>query len=269
VLTPLRSSLAAIVVSSAFLFGCRPAATQPPRPEPVAAPDSWSFDTQDERDEARDAALAAAHWLLTTHPPSAHSKTWIRARDFALDWIEADGEPQVVVNVPLVAWMSKDLRYVYSIYNLMAYQCGKAIYLATESNPDPMQAEVAGVLGALTLYDVFRASERGARSKKLERLRRKHARGRLEGFIAKKFGLPPAPPEPSPPAPASPARASEAAPDEDPADEGATEETASVQDSDSPEDPAGDEGTPEASDEDENATDAPVGDNPADESPDP
>jgi hypothetical protein len=104
VLTPLRRSLAAMLVWSFVVLGCRPAATQPPPPQPVMVPESWSFETQQDRDRARDQALASAHWILTTHPPSAHSKTWIRARDFALDWIEADGAPQVVVNVPLVAW---------------------------------------------------------------------------------------------------------------------------------------------------------------------
>ena len=240
-----------MLVFGALLGACRPSVTHPTPVAPIEVPETWSFDTPQAHEEARDAALAAARWLLETHPPSADAKTWIRARDFALDWIEADGEPRVEVNVPLVAWMAKDSSYyLYTIYHRMTYQLGKGIYLATAPDPDPMQAEIEGVRGTLSLYATFRNADKRIRSRKLQRLHRKLERDRLPAFILKKFGLPHPPSIP----PAAPAPVEDSAeleePDDapaveaDPGDEGERDELDASEADDTTEAETGDENEP-------------------------
>jgi hypothetical protein len=68
-------------------------------PPPPAVPTTWDFTDASMLPRHQGAAMAACEWLLSYAPATSDSKSWVRTRDFALDWIEAT--PSVVVTQPI------------------------------------------------------------------------------------------------------------------------------------------------------------------------
>ncbi|MBX7077963.1 MAG: hypothetical protein K1X88_02175 [Nannocystaceae bacterium] len=168
-----------------------------PAPLPEGIPKTWDFSDPQALPQHRNTAMAACAWYLDVAPATADSKDWIRARDYALDWIEAMREPALPVTQPIVAYIATDRRFMYGAYMRGAYQCAKAEYLLRmhdadiATRPDAFAAELAGIEGMHRLFRAIQAWDPKAYSKRLRKYARKHKRGKLEAFLVKVMGRKP------------------------------------------------------------------------------
>lgn len=159
-------------------------AVKPPAP-PASVPATWDFTDASALPRHQGAAMAACEWLLSYAPATSDSKSWVRTRDFALDWIEAT--PSIVVTQPIVAYVATDRRFMYGVYMRGAYQCGKASWVLAHPGGDALsfEAELAGInamrqlMGALQDWDPHTGSPR------LDRLGRAEKNGKLEAKLTK------------------------------------------------------------------------------------
>lgn len=167
-------------------------AVTPPDPPPLPE----GFDAKDTAalPQHRAAAMAACAWYLDVAPATADGKTWVRTRDFALDWIEAMEDPKLPVLQPVVAYVATDRRYMYGAYMRAAYQCGKAEYLLRMHDADidvpafSIEAETAGIEAMQRLFRAIAEWDPKSYSKRLRKYARKQKHGKLEPFIAKLMG---------------------------------------------------------------------------------
>lgn len=164
-----------------------------PPPPPADIPETWDFAGAEAIAEHRERALATCAWLIHVAPATAKSKPWIRARDYALDWVEANTDPAVtVVNAVLVPPLT-DRKFFYSAYMRMAYQCGKARWVVDNVQPGAgitdldIRGEIAAVDAMLAMYDAIRYWDMATVSPKLDRYRRKQQKGKLEAYLLEKI----------------------------------------------------------------------------------
>ncbi len=164
-----------------------------PPPPPAGIPETWSFEDASVLPEHRERALATCRWLLGVAPATANSKQWIRARDYALDWVEANTDPAVLIVNPVLVPPLTDRKFFYSAYMRMAYQCGKAEWVLANIRPGSgitaldIRGELAAVNAMLRMYDAIRYWDMATVAPKLERYRRKMTQGKLEAYLLKKI----------------------------------------------------------------------------------
>jgi len=158
-----------------------------PPPPPATIPETWDKADASAMAELREPAMAACEWLLDVAPATANSKQWVRTRDFALDWIEAQTEPAVPVVQPIVAFVATDRRFMYGVYMRGAYQCGKAKWVLAHPDGDAVsfEAELAGIDAMRRLMRALQKWDTATRSRRLDKLGRKQKHGQLEAYLSK------------------------------------------------------------------------------------
>ena len=176
-------------------LGCGRAHPVTRKPEPPQLQTSYSLATPQERRAAQAHAMASMRWLIRTVPQHADPSLWKRARDLALDWIEAARDPNVRLEPAILFPVERDYRFRYGAYMRMAYLSGKTLYIleqqelrSTSSTAyDRVEVEVAAVEAMLQLYRSTQQSTEPSKSRTLERLARKRARSRLRAHVAKRL----------------------------------------------------------------------------------